>query len=126
MSKDDTLEVIYSYTRRQALADGVLIDATELAKEAGFVYPVAMTSAAWTHCVRVPDQCPWQDETGRLWDVLWMLFNAVKRDQERNPIQFSVFVQNGPGLTSEVTLKAVCGPGDDGAPVVTIMLPTED
>lgn len=126
MSKDDTLQVIYSYTRRQALADGVLIDATELAKEAGFVHPVAMTSAAWTHCVSVPDQCPWQDETGRLWDVLWMLFNAVKKDQERNPIHFTVFVQNSPSRTSEVALKAICGPGDDGAPVVTIMLPMEE
>jgi len=25
-----------------------------------------------------------------------------------------------------VTLKALCGPGDDGEPVITIMLPEED
>ena len=37
MKKDDV--VIFSYTRAQAIADGVLIDATELAKQAGFRYP---------------------------------------------------------------------------------------
>ena len=26
----------------------------------------------------------------------------------------------------EVTLKAVCGPGDDRKPVITVMLPEED
>ena len=28
-------EVIYSYTRKQAIEDGVLVDITEMAKEAG-------------------------------------------------------------------------------------------
>ncbi len=41
-------EVIYSYTRAQAIDDGVLIDATEMAKEAGFNWPVALTAAAWS------------------------------------------------------------------------------
>jgi hypothetical protein len=27
---------------------------------------------------------------------------------------------------SLVTLKAICGPGDDGTPVITILLPQED
>src|SRR6185437_8267129 len=36
-------EVIYSYTRAQAIADGVLVDVSETAKEAGFKYPVALT-----------------------------------------------------------------------------------
>jgi hypothetical protein len=45
--------VIHQYSRADALADGVLIDATELAREAGFRYPVALTSAAWHECVAV-------------------------------------------------------------------------
>lgn len=126
MSKYNMPEVIYSYTRRQALADGVLIDATNLAKEAGFLYPVALTTAAWTFCVTVPDNCPWQDENGRLWDVLWMLLNSIRKAPEENPVFFSLQVQNSPCHMSDVTLKAVCGPGDRGEPVVTIMLPDED
>ena len=55
MKKDDV--VIFSYTRAQAIADGVLIDATELAKEAGFRIPVAVTAGVWAECVAVPDGC---------------------------------------------------------------------
>ena len=40
-------DVIFTYTRAQALADGVLIDAGALAQEAGFRLPVAITAAAW-------------------------------------------------------------------------------
>ena len=35
--------VIYSYTRAQAIADGVLIDVTDEAKAHGFKVPVAIT-----------------------------------------------------------------------------------
>ena len=44
MTENDPL--VLAYTRREAIADGVLIDATETAKEAGFRYPVALTAAA--------------------------------------------------------------------------------
>src|ERR1019366_7436165 len=40
-------DVIYSYTRKQAIEDGVLVDITEMAKEAGIKYPVAITSTAF-------------------------------------------------------------------------------
>ena len=38
-------KVISVYTRAQALADGVLIDAGPMAREAGFRWPVAITAA---------------------------------------------------------------------------------
>jgi hypothetical protein len=44
-------EVIAIYTRSEALADGVLIDASAMAREAGFKWPVAITAAAWEDCV---------------------------------------------------------------------------
>ena len=43
--------VIMSYTRAQALEDGVLVDAGPLAREAGFHWPVALTRAVWEDCV---------------------------------------------------------------------------
>jgi hypothetical protein len=43
--------VISSYTRAQAIEDGVLIDASNMAREAGFKWPVALTTAAWADCV---------------------------------------------------------------------------
>ena len=44
-------QVISVYTRAQALAEGVLIDAGPMAREAGFRWPVAITAAAWDDCV---------------------------------------------------------------------------
>lgn len=119
-------EVIYAYTRAQAIADGVLVDVTPTAKEAGIAFPTAVSSAVWAKCVEVPAACPWQDEEGRLWDVVWMLRHAVSKTANTNVLEFVVLVQNDPRGPKEVRLKAVCGPGDDAAPVITVMLPEED
>ena len=39
------------YSRAQAIADGVLVDISSTAREAGLAWPVAMTQAAWADCV---------------------------------------------------------------------------
>ena len=44
-------ELISTYTRAQALDDGVLVDVSAIAAEAGFKWPAAMTRAAWEDCV---------------------------------------------------------------------------
>lgn len=41
-------EVISVYTRAQALEDGVLVDLTDWAREAGFKIPVAVTQGVWS------------------------------------------------------------------------------
>jgi hypothetical protein len=41
-------------SRADAIADGVLIDVSENAKEAGFRYPVVLTRAVWERYVAVP------------------------------------------------------------------------
>jgi hypothetical protein len=67
----ESADMIHRYTRAEALADGVLIDVSRTAREAGFKYPVALTRAVWERCVAVPPGVLCQDESGRLWDVLW-------------------------------------------------------
>ena len=127
-------EVIYSYTRAQAIDDGVLIDATEMAREAGFKWPVALTVAAWADCVAWSDadneRQVYQDQSGRLWDVLFMASFAVRTANNANrQLQFDMqrIPRNGRSTTSQrLTLKLILGPGDGGEPVITIMLPGED
>jgi len=46
--------VIYAYTRAQAIDDGVLVDASALAQEAGIRYPVAVTRGLWERHITVP------------------------------------------------------------------------
>ena len=41
---------ISTYTRAQAIEDGVLVDITEQARQQRFVFPMAMTSALWDKC----------------------------------------------------------------------------
>ncbi len=127
-------EVIYAYTRAQALADGVLVDVSETAREAGFRWPVAMTCTAWDDCVAWSeddnDRQTHQDESGRLWDVLWMAMNAVRRESGgKSQLLFELYRVPRDGKSREAqltTLKLIAGPGDTGEPVITILLPLED
>lgn len=120
------IDVIHRYTRQEAIADGFLIDVTNTAKEAGFSYPVALTTAVWADYVAVPDGVEGQDEVGRLWDILWMLRAEIRRRPSGSVIRFVVLVRNDEREPQTVTLKSVCGPGDNAEPVITVMLPDED
>src|SRR5207244_10413661 len=72
-------EVLYAYTRKNALADGEQIDVSAVAREAGLKFPVYLTRAVWESYVRVPKGVQGQDEKGRLWDIVWMLRCAARR-----------------------------------------------
>ena len=127
-------EVIFSYSRAQAIDDGVLIDATELARDAGFKWPVALTAAAWEDCVAWSDTDnqaqAYQDQTGRLWDVLFMASYAIRTANNTDrqlPFELQRIPRDGHTTKSQRrSLKLILGPGDDGKPVITIMLPGED
>jgi len=67
-----------------------------------------------------------QSEAGRLWDVLWMLFVAIKRSPGgQDMLHYQLIVSNGVKQET-VKPKSICGPGDEGEPVLTIMMPRED
>lgn len=141
-------DLIHSYSRAQAIEDGVLVDVSDVAKEAGFKLPVAITRAGGARYVEVPRglELRGQSVDGRLWDVLFMLHVAIKRQQGNGSeiyyqlhvalpdsgdwLPNEIYPETGSSLTRSthrlVTLKALCGPGDALEPVVTIMLPSED
>jgi hypothetical protein len=121
-------DLIHRYSRADGLRDGVLIDVSTTAKEAGFRFSVALTRAVWERCVVVPNGVTCQDETGRLWDILWMLRLAIARNHCGSELRFSLHVRNDnrDGTPPLVKLKAICGPGDDAEPVLTVLLPDED
>ncbi|TDR39699.1 hypothetical protein DFR29_11587 [Tahibacter aquaticus] len=124
-------DVIHTYTRREALDDGVLMDAGAMSLEAGFKVPVALTARVWATCVgwgsdeKVP-----QDESGRLWDVLWMASLAARAAARRGDsgrVEFQVLVVPRGGRRPRLTrLALLLGPGDHGEPVATILAPDED
>lgn len=117
---------IHEYSRAQAIEDGVLVDVSETARQAGIRVPTAVTEAVWEQFVKVPQGVEYQDEQGRLWDVIWMFVAQAQPGNDLVLYPLHVKNDNKPGMGPLVTLKAVIGPGDDGRPVITIMLPDED
>ncbi len=119
---------IHVYTRREAIADGVLVDVTDAATEAGFRCPFAVTAALHARYVAVPAGVSGQDEAGRLWDLLTVLRHTILRNPlSQDELRYRLYVVTRPGTDPElVEVKAVCGPDEDGRLCVTLMLPDED
>ena len=127
-------EVISTYTRAQAIEDGVLVDAGSTAQEVGFSVPVALTSTVWADCVAWTDddsrKKPFQDQVGRLYDVLFMAAFAIRTSTDSGDrLLYELYRVPRDGYSTEakpVTLKLIIGPGDHGEPVMTVMLLNED
>ena len=121
-------EIIHSYTRKQALADGFQVDITKMALEAGIRFPVFITRTAYDAYVAVPPGVSGQDEVGRIWDIVWMTRHAILRARsglDRIPV--NLYVRNNNRAPLLVNLIAMCGPLDidDPQAAITIMMPEE-
>jgi len=120
----DDEEPIFSYTREQALEDGVLVDVSAVAREAGFRYPVAVTQAVFG--VLNDTSVSGQDLNGRLWDM-FMILRAGIRASSGDEIHFAPLFLMKEGVPPEpVPMWAKCGPGDTVEPVITVMMEGED
>ena len=131
-AKNDSLfgDVIYSYTREQAINDGVLVDATigDFAEVTAQHHPrhhVAMTIAVFELIEKgVMNEKYCNDFKGVWHDILWMArcygFRAIEGER-----LFRVII-TGTGRKRYHVLKAVAHAGDKGEPCITIMLPNED
>lgn len=118
-SKED---LIFAYTRAQAIEDGVLVDVTDRAKEAGGRFRPGIRRhrvLRGTGTTRPASAPPW--------DLLWMLRNGIQKAKPGTCIVlYQLYVRNDNRKPRPVTLKAVCGPDDDGSPCISVMLPDED
>ena len=115
-------ELITSYSRAQALADGVLVDVSERAKRAGIRYPTACTHGVWALIDCLPesttDTLAGIVRDVRLDEVLRVLLAAIRA--ARGTTDRVMFAALGANLWAQ------CGPGDTAAPVITIMREGED
>ena len=120
-------DLIYSYSRQQAIEDGELVDVSETAREAGIKFPTALTRSVWTDIVEPGKIALAHGESiqGRLWDVLWMFRCAARANGATDTILYRLIATRG-GRRHTRELKAVCGPGDTLDPCITIMMPDED
>ncbi|MCY4547688.1 MAG: hypothetical protein OXC28_04915 [Defluviicoccus sp.] len=126
--------VLSAYPRAQAIEDGVLVDVSETAREAGFNIPVAVTRTVWSRLIALPDGYRgFQDERGRLWDVLWMARHYALRASQHDRVTMCVLVRDirKDLRDSHRPPRKHCpivaiGAGDEGEPTITIMFPEDD
>ena len=121
-------EPIHTYTRAEALADGVLFDVTETARQADFKVPVALTASVWADVNNLSGRYvgAGQSPEGRLWDLLFMAAHAGRRPENGNASTFIYALIMPVGDGNNYRAKCHVGPGDEGEAVVTIMCPDED
>ena len=127
--KEDVFQwdVISVYTRKQALADGVLVDITEVARANGVKVPTAVTAGLFAIIKPTEElEALGLSLDGRLKNLLFLLIlesrNAAK-DCDR--ISFSLAFQTAPDQIETIEVLAVMGPDDDMRPCLTIGLPED-
>lgn len=126
--------MIFSYSRAEAISDGVLVDVDALhptmRREAGVLLPVAMTARVYEEVVEehAAATAAGASRDGRLWDLLWMMRMAVRGYRgQGSRLEFRMLAHLPEGAEAEeITLEVVVGPGDDLSPVLTVMWPDED
>ena len=126
--------VIFAYTRAQAIEDGILVDVSDTALEAGF------KDSRRRHAQRLepPDRPSrglrgFQDVRGRLWDVLWMARHYALRASNSDRVTMCVLVRDirkdlrdsNRAPRKHFPIVAI-GAGDAGEPVVTVIFPEDD
>jgi len=140
-------QLVYAYTRAQAVADGVQVEVSKVSQEAGIKFPMFLTRAVFDNYVAVPAGVTGQDEAGRLWDIVWMTRFAILRasrgprpwerervaagrvrDVGQTRLPVALYVRNDNRAAKLIKLIATCGPLDidDPAPAITVMMPDED
>ncbi|EQD30734.1 hypothetical protein B2A_14023 [mine drainage metagenome] len=114
-------ELIYSYSRADAIRDGVLVDVSERAKRAGIKHPTACTAGVWALIECLPendtDTLAGVVADVRLAEVLAALLAAIREARGTDRVAFEAL---------GAALWAQCGPGDTAVPVITIMREGED
>jgi hypothetical protein len=119
-NKEDGMDnVIYKYTAEQAIEDGTLVDVTELAKEAGFNWPVRITALVHTVCIP-PKTNKIESYKGRLWDVLnvarWTIKVRGKKNEHILPFVVKIGRRN---------VKLYAAIDTTSGPAIHIMTPSE-
>lgn len=109
--------------RQDAIDDGDLIEITRMGRDMGITLPLAVSARAAQSMVPFTN-IPQDTVTENLWDTLHA-FRDKARTTTEEVFEFQVSLYQN-GLVPTLTFKAAVSPGDDGEPVITIMMPDED
>lgn len=108
-------EVIHTYTRSQAIEDGVLVDLGRIAREY-YKYQVCLTASVWADITEGAHEI-----SAIVRDLLWMSQKGISQRIDETQHLFKVVIGD---QTHEY--RAMCHPGDNMEPVITILQINED
>lgn len=115
---------IYSYTAADAMRDGILHDIGPIAWEAGFSFPVRITTVLKDLLTpKEGSKEHGQSYEGRLWDVLMVAKFALLEKPNERLVSFEVHFYNSPTDQLVKTLWAALD--QTSGPAIHIMLPEE-
>lgn len=123
MSLFEEGDLIYSYTRAQAIEDGFLVDLSDNDVIRGhWKYPFACTVAVWG-AIEEALQDGHSDLNGILHDISVLAKYAIRQpgSNKTGRVQFTVRIGR-----AYKRLDLHIGPGDTAEPVLTLMYPHED
>ena len=118
-------------TRKEALEQGKQRDITDVAKEAGLLVPVFITSAVWNNWITPDDEGikKGENEQTRLRNVMDKLlyYIRVHRQTSRSNLIYFPVPLSKEGKQENVQLLSHLGPIErtDNRPCITIMIPEE-
>ena len=114
------------YSRKQAIESGALVDLTPMAEQVGIELPVAATYLVWSRLmVPADEEESYQESEARLWVTLDELKGTIDGFGRSRPSWFRSIL----AVTTKQKMqlvKAICEPGDEQQPAITLMLPEED
>lgn len=119
--------IIFSYSRQQAIDDGVLVDVDAIARELGFRIPVVITAALHGSADRAfspnfPNVSARERDALVICKLLSQVRATIKAHMDKGGESTNrcYFRLEGEQVIIDV------GPGDDARPVMTVMLPEDD
>lgn len=121
----ENADVIHSYSRTEAIEDGVLMDVSKQAAEVGITLHTAVTPGVWAELIANPKWETWGTEEERLKRLLSDACGELEK-RESDIALFCIRLTDQGAVRGEIHLRVQRGPGDNLEPVLTVMLSHED
>lgn len=122
-------EVIFSYTRQDAINDGVFMDVTNRAKERGFLVPVAITTNLF--CTLIKSGISEEQEdyekiiADRLDDFLHKVMRAMMKTKKDNLMYLQIWNGFDTNSIVDVWVAIEAQSPTDLSPAINILLPED-
>ena len=112
---------IFTYTRQQAIEDGIFVDVTEVAEHLGFLIPIALTTNLYHTHIKKDDEAETQK---RLTTFLMCLYSEIKHSKEKGNMLCTKIYFDDKTPTDVWAVIEAQSP-EDHSPAMNVMLPED-